>query len=700
MRFRNACPFIVLAILALVALPAAAASVDPIVVDGNPTCEGQGFSFGFKPQPEPPPTGVYTFPDGVNTFTITSDGTYFSFTSTLAVDAIIVKGGSNANVYLYPTEVTADSGLNAPENASGGFAAISHIEVCYDYEVTVAKTAVPTYTRTIGWTIVKTVAPETISMFTGDSATAEYTVTVDKTVVDSNFAVSGTITVTNPSPFTAEGISVEDVLSDGTNAAVTCPATSLAPGGSMVCTYTASLAGATDLVNTATVTTTGIVGGGAANADVDFGLPTTVVGYDTINVTDDKYGALGSAGDDKTFLYEQTFACDGDAGENGNTATIVETGANDSASVMVSCYAITVKKTAETELDRTWSWTIAKTAATPDLTLSTGQVFGVTYEVALGATSADSNFAAHGTINVENPAPIPAKLAGVADLLLGGSAVVECGVTFPYILAAGGFLPCTWTADLPDAEARINTASATLQNTPSGTTSFSGTALVEFGAALVHTVDGCVSLSDTYDAAGLPSSACIADGLKQTFSYVRPVGPYGDCGTYTVTNIASLDTADTKAHREDDALVTVKVVGCEDLGCTLTPGYWKTHSSYGPAPYDDTWARIGEDTPFYLSGQSYYQVLWTAPAGNAYYILAHAFIATQLNGLNDAFVPGDVQAAWDGAAEIFSDYAPAAIAALKAKYATQLRAEILGYAYILDQYNNGLAADGPPHCSE
>jgi hypothetical protein len=80
-------------------------------------------------------------------------------------------------------------------------------------------------------------------------------------------------------------------------------------------------------------------------------------------------------------------------------------------------------------------------------------------------------------------------------------------------------------------------------------------------------------------------------------------------------------------------------------GCTLTPGYWKTHSSYGPAPYDDTWAQIGEDTIFFLSGQSYYDVLWTNPEGNAYYILAHAYIAAQLNLLNGASAPAEVDVA-------------------------------------------------------
>ena len=54
-----------------------------------------------------------------------------------------------------------------------------------------------------------------------------------------------------------------------------------------------------------------------------------------------------------------------------------------------------------------------------------------------------------------------------------------------------------------------------------------------------------------------------------------------------------------------------------DGGCTLTPGYWKTHSEYGPAPYDDTWALMpaGADTPFFGTGVSYYEMLWTEPQG-------------------------------------------------------------------------------------
>jgi hypothetical protein len=113
-----------------------AASVTPTVVEGNPNCADLGYENGFKPQPEPPPTGTYTFPDGVNTVTITSDGTYFDWTSTLGIDAVIVKGGPNANVYAYdpPAESFGDTALNSPTNPSGGPAQISHIDFCYDEE--------------------------------------------------------------------------------------------------------------------------------------------------------------------------------------------------------------------------------------------------------------------------------------------------------------------------------------------------------------------------------------------------------------------------------------------------------------------------------------------------------------------------------------------------------------------------------------
>jgi hypothetical protein len=145
-----------------------------------------------------------------------------------------------------------------------------------------------------------------------------------------------------------------------------------------------------------------------------------------------------------------------------------------------------------------------------------------------------------------------------------------------------------------------------------------------------------------------------------------------------------------------DSWTVVSTMPC-DIGCTLTPGYWKTHSSYGPAPYDDTWASLanGADTAFFLSGQSYYQVLGTQPAGNAYYILARAYIAAQLNGINGASFTS-IQATFDQATALLQGYTPAKVAALGK--ASAVRQSFISLAGTLDAFNNGVT--GPGHCSE
>src|SRR5262249_27222963 len=64
-------------------------------------------------------------------------------------------------------------------------------------DLTVSKTADPSFTRTFGWTIQKTVDQDHIN--TAGSATFHYTVTLTKDGgTDSDWAVSGTITVHNP----------------------------------------------------------------------------------------------------------------------------------------------------------------------------------------------------------------------------------------------------------------------------------------------------------------------------------------------------------------------------------------------------------------------------------------------------------------------------------------------------------------------
>jgi hypothetical protein len=351
-------------------------------------------------------------------------------------------------------------------------------------------------------------------------------------------------------------------------------------------------------------------------------------------------------------------------------------------------YELDVDKTADTSYTRTYDWTIDKTGDQTSLTLSQGQQFLVNYDVAVDQTHTDSDWAVAGTISVLNPDPTyPATITGVSDVVSPAlAAAVDCGVTFPHQLASGGTLTCTYSRTLPDASSRTNTATATTAST-SKVEDGSGTAAVTFGAP-TQQVDECIDVSD--DKQGALGTVCAGDA-PETFEYSMNVGPYGTCGAHQFVNTAGFVTNDRARTGSDSWTVDVQVP-CA-AGCTLTPGYWKTHSELGPAPYDDTWASLanGASTPFFSSGKTYHQVLWTSPQGNAYYILAHAYIAAKLNGLNGADLSA-VSSTMTSAEQFFSTKAPSS-SLTKAQ-----RTQVLQWATQLDNYNNGLI--GPGHCSE
>lgn len=133
------------------------------------------------------------------------------------------------------------------------------------------------------------------------------------------------------------------------------------------------------------------------------------------------------------------------------------------------------------------------------------------------------------------------------------------------------------------------------------------------------------------------------------------------------------------------------------VGCTLTQGYWKTHSSYGPAPTDAGWftsaTPLGPNTLFFSSGRTWYQIFWTPPkGGNAYLQLAHQYMAAKLNILNGASSTTAVDAAilW---AEAFFPGKTTATALTDA----QIRAARAA-AGVLGSYNEGIV--GPGHCQD
>jgi hypothetical protein len=566
------------------------------------------------------------------------------------------------------------------------------------YAPIVSKDAVTSFTRTYEWEITKEPNGE-YWMFIGDpSTTHTYNVSVEKTGhIDSDWAVEGTITVVNPHPtevmtvnlIDSVGVSPGDVYAD-----LDCVGGVLAVpsgGGSATCDYHADLLDGSNRINFVTATLNGI--GFNAQADVTFGDPTTEVN-DEINVVDTNGQSWGPVSDDASWSYDKDFSCPTDVGlytdgyymfTHPNTATIVETSQSDNASVTVHCYTPVVSKTAVTSFERRYEWTIDKSADQTVLTLSAGQQFLVNYSVTVNTTGfTDSDWAVSGEITVYNPHPTSSMTVSLADTLPGATnLVLDCSGTLTVDPLSEEY--CTYSADLPDGSSRINTATATLNGID-----FTGTANVTFGDPTVE-IDECIDVTD--DNVGFLGTVC-ADDAPVTFPYSLYIGPYYVCGSFQHINTGSFVTNDTDTPGSDGWTVNIDVP-C--VGCTLTPGYWKTHSSYGPAPYDDTWVGLGEDAPFFLSGQSNYEVLWTSPRGNAYYILARAYIAAKLNVMNGAD-PTAAQAALDEAIVLLQTYTPDEVAAMKGKNGKETRNQFISLAGILDDYNNGYI--GPGHCSE
>ncbi|WP_135257173.1 hypothetical protein [Thermus caldilimi] len=355
--------------------------------------------------------------------------------------------------------------------------------------------------------------------------------------------------------------------------------------------------------------------------------------------------------------------------------------------------SVTVEKTAVPEFKRTYRWSMEKKVTDPaggTLTLAPGQSYLVKYAVSLVGTPTDSDFKVKGTVTIKNTGSVDVLLQALSDTLSTGETVaLNCGVSLPYTLPAGQSLSCTYSQDLPNGQSRTNTATVAWSGggesgTASSQASFTFTTPTEV-------VDGSVTVADPSATLVNAISGITPEGvISQTYFFERWV-KFDLCGEYRVDNTATFTTSDTRTQGSASATVLVNVpcVG----GCTLTPGYWKTHSKYGPAPYDDTWAKIGEDTPFYLSGQSYYQVLWTSPSGgNAYYILAFQFIAAKLNVLKGASTTPDVDTALAWAETFFQTYKPSDT--LSKALANQAKS----YAATLDGYNNGVI--GPGHCDQ
>ncbi len=477
---------------------------------------------------------------------------------------------------------TAYATLNG--GTSSGNLVVSH---CFTGEtqaqdLTVSKTATPSFTRTFTWGISKDVDATEIDIAAGGSATFNYTVDVTKDAgTDSDFAVNGTITVHNPNSFAVNGVNVSDATPGG-NCTVTGSPLDVPAGGDATAPYTCTFASNPGSgTNTATATWTDFGSpntSASGTADFTFGDPTTKVN-DCVTVSDPL-----DSGSPHTFCssgsFSYSFTTSGNPGtctSYNNTATIVETGQSASKTVKVCVGAdLTVSKTANPSFDLKFAWNITKDV---DKTLveqvgGGSATFNYTIKVSHDAGT-DSNWQVNGQIVVSNPNDWEDITADVSDAIPGGNCTVTggTGVSVPASGSVTLDYSCTFGSNPGSG---TNTATATWDSatffTPSD--SASGTADFAFGDP-TNLIDECVNVSDSF--AGSLGTVCVGDANPTTFTYSRTVSvPQFDCVSYD--NTATFTTNDTGAT--GSASQTVKVCGPAKTGA-LTMGFWQNKNGQG-----------------------------------------------------------------------------------------------------------------------
>jgi hypothetical protein len=391
----------------------------------------------------------------------------------------------------------------------------------------------------------------------------------------------------------------------------------------------------------------------------------------------------------------------------GDTNLTVPDPSNNSISHISFCYleALAISKTANATYDRTHDWDIDKSGDETELTLMPGTQAEVDYEVTVSYLDfEDHDYAVSGTVTIHNPWPTTAVITSVTDLIDGSIAVdVDCEVTFPYDLEEDGTLECTYTyGDAAGTEAENEVTVVTSAGPDGGTAK----ADIIWG----DPENEYLACIDVYDDKFDPDNpvflgtVCaddqeIVDDGEMVFRY-KWEGSFGSelCGEFELENVAFYtDEGDDEVLDSANWIIDV-TLECP-AGCTLTQGYWKTHSAHGPAPMDESgaWYDVGlglhpdgPDTPFFHSGLTWYELFWTPPqGGNAYIQLAHQYMAAALSIAAGAD-PSAVQEVMDDAHDFFYNNDPGT------GFPTNMRNTLREWAGILDSYNNGLI--GPGHC--
>ncbi len=475
--------------------------------------------------------------------------------------------------------------------------------------LTTTVTAEGSSTGAAQWRIEKSVTPNAWNLFAGDTGTSRYTVTVTKEGGGGGTGlVRGEVCAANEGERATEGLTIFLVVQYKTGSGqfqdlVSAPVSTaskpvLGPGESWCYPYEVTFAPVEGAVYRAksvvTITNhSGYLGepfGPETKADFSLSGSSSPAG-ETVTVMDSN-GQSWTFSESGSVSYDHTFTCDG-ATQNYtayNTATIQETGQAAEAAVTVNCFQLSVEKDAHTTVTVQPEWSLEKTVEPDSWGLFQGDSATSQYTVTAlkEEGSGGMTFEVSGSIWVHNPAPRPATIVGVSDVISPDiPAAVDCGVAFPYDLPGGATLQCAYQAMLPDETPRTNTATATLQNrafdasgnsSPSGTTGYSGEAYVDFSQATYVEQDSTITVVDSNG-----QSWTFAESGSVTYEHTF----YCDApGVYDMENVATIE----ESGRTATATV---VVNCFDLQVskdaaasggityewfidkTVTPDYWE-----------------------------------------------------------------------------------------------------------------------------
>lgn len=584
---------------------------------------------------------------------------------------------------LIKTGSSADIKWNGEDKNPPDKFLLSHTCSAKALDLTVSKDATPSFTRTFDWTIDKSADTSTVySAGGGESDPVNFTVGVTKDAgTDSNWAVSGTITVYNPNAFAVSGVNLVDGACPVTPSVVDVPAGGYAYA-TYKCEFSSNPGSGTNTV-TATWPSIGSPNTSASgSAGYTFGAPTTLVN-DSITVTDTNGGSW-FFNDSGYTTYSMTYTDPaGTCTTHENTATIVELGKTASASV-TDCQGadLTVSKTAVPSFDLTYAWDITKSANPTWAEVVPGKsaTFNYTVTVMHDAGTA-SNWAISGSIFVENPNDWQDVEFSLTDSLCPS-------VDDVYTVEAGKTLEIPYSCAVLATDS-TNTATATwtkaTYHTPGDTAS--GSADFAFGDP-TNVIDECIEVIDTFG--GTFGSVCVGDANPYIFTYTKSFASttVGQCEDYT--NTATFTTNDTGSSGSAIATVTVCTYNAR-----LTPGYWKNHLKYDPKtlnPYVEAYL------PIWLNG---YKVDTTAKVTaifngmncgsskdqDAIGCLAGHLLAAKLNVANGAnpYIQPTINAA-DALLTEVGYIGPTG----KYILTPQQRALAISLKNALDKYNNGM----------